>query len=165
MKRFFETGVLDPESKTNRTRAGNGITADELLKYLDCTAQYAGKITASLTANGKTLSGTSLVPTGAGLTVTASNPDSVSVSTLACTIVILGDVNKNGRIDSGDAKLMIDHYMGKRKLEGDALIAADVNRNGRVDSGDAVKNTIKYSSPADYTTALNKSRKKQQSVI
>ena len=153
--------ILDPESKTNRTHAGNGITADELLKCLDYNTEYAGQITASLTSDGKKLSGTSLVPTGARLTVTASNPDSISVSTLACTIVILGDVNKNGRIDSGDAKLMIDHYMGKRKLTGDALTAADVNRNGRVDSGDAVKNTIKYSSPSDYTTALNKSRKKQ----
>ncbi|MBR6920737.1 MAG: dockerin type I repeat-containing protein, partial [Clostridia bacterium] len=77
------------------------------------------------------------------------------------TVVILGDVNKNGRIDSGDAKLMIDHYMGNRKLTGDALIAVDVNRNGRVDSGDAVKNTIKYSSPSDYTTSLNKNKKAQ----
>ncbi len=153
--------VLDPLSKTDRTKAGNGITADDLLKCLEYSTEYAGQITASLTVNGAALNGTSLVPTGAKLVITADNPDSDYKSVLGCTVVILGDVNKNGRIDSGDAKLMIDHYMGNRKLTGDALIAADVNRNGRVDSGDAVKNTIKYSSPSDYTTSLNKNKKAQ----
>ncbi len=62
------------------------------------------------------------------------------------TIIIVGDTNCNGRIDSGDAVLMRRHFMDIEKLTGAALKAADVNKNGRIDSGDASKNRLKFMS-------------------
>lgn len=146
--------ILDPESKTNKTHAGNGITADELIKSIGCSTENAAQTKVSISNDGVKLSGTALVPTGSKIAITASNTDSASTATATYTVIILGDVNKNGRVDSGDAKLMFDHYMGSKNLTGYVFMAADVNRNGRVDSGDAVKNTVKYSKAANYATAL-----------
>lgn len=60
------------------------------------------------------------------------------------TIIIVGDTNGNGKIDSGDAALMRMHYLKTSYMSGAALKAADTNRNGKLDSGDAAMNRIKY---------------------
>ena len=75
--------------------------------------------------------------------MTASNASGGS-ATVTYTVIILGDTNCNGRIESGDATRISLHYAGVRTMTGDALLAADANRNGRVESGDAVKISVKY---------------------
>ncbi len=52
---------------------------------------------------------------------------------------IIGDVNSDGKINSTDALLCLQHSVGKIKLEGDAFTAADVDKNGFVNSSDALK--------------------------
>ena len=51
---------------------------------------------------------------------------------------LLGDVNGNGRIDISDARAVINHYLGRDEIVGEAaLLAADVNSNDRIDISDA----------------------------
>jgi len=50
--------------------------------------------------------------------------------------VMIGDVNGNGKVDSTDARLVLQ-YAVKKISSLDALDAADVDGNGRVDSTDA----------------------------
>ena len=153
-KKIIILDILDPESITDFRLSGNGITAKRLAELVNFTYENASTSQMSITVNNTKLSDSALVPTGAEIIVTASNPDSNVTAQTTYTIVILGDTNCNGRIDSGDAKLMLDHYFGTATLKEYALIAADVNCNGRVESGDAVKNSVKYNRPADYKSDL-----------
>lgn len=51
---------------------------------------------------------------------------------------ILGDVNKDGAVDTSDAAEVLKANAELGELEADAAEAADVNRDGAVDTGDAV---------------------------
>ena len=146
--------ILDQDSIKDFRLAGNGITAAQFKELASFDAKNASAVTYSIVQNGQKLSGDALIPTGAKVEITAVNPDYSHKVSVTYTVIILGDVNCNGRIDSGDAKQMLDHYLEKKVLKGDSLIAGDVNRNGRVESGDAVRNTVKYNRPADYRSML-----------
>ena len=84
-----------------------------------------------------------LVCTGDTVVVTATNEVGKTV-TVKYVVIVLGDTNMNGIIESGDAVRMTYHFMDEKLMSGYALLAADTNCNGTVDSGDAVKNTAKY---------------------
>ena len=144
--------VLDPASITDPSKAGYGITVKTFTERVKFAVRNYDTVSVTAKAGGATLGENDLVPTGADITVTASNENG-SVS-LTYHVIILGDTNCNGRIDAGDAQLMLSHYFGTSLLTGDALIAADTNLNGGVDSGDAVKNTVKFNRPADYVSLL-----------
>ena len=120
-----------------------GINAKQLQtavrKYFnDSSAEVT--IYSGLTASG-------LVANGASIYVSGSRAGSY-------TVIIMGDTNCNGKIDSGDAVKMRNHYFGTATLSGVALEAADMNRNGKVDAGDAVKNRVKYQNWRGYRSAL-----------
>ena len=51
--------------------------------------------------------------------------------------VVFGDVNGDGKINSGDAALTYAYVNGKIKLKEGQLKAADVNGDGKINSGDA----------------------------
>lgn len=55
---------------------------------------------------------------------------------------ILGDVNGDGKIDSGDATIVLLHYAKIKILDNELM--ADVNRDGKVDSGDATLILLHY---------------------
>ena len=86
---------------------------------------------------------------------TAENVDGVK-ATVTYDIVVMGDTNCNGRVESGDAVKIDRHFKGQQKLTGLVFLAADSNRNGRLESGDAVKIMVKYQNGASYVTALKK---------
>ena len=52
---------------------------------------------------------------------------------------MLGDVNLDGNINTGDAVMILRHVAQLSTLEGEALANADVNGDGNVNTGDAVK--------------------------
>ncbi|MBQ7670598.1 MAG: dockerin type I repeat-containing protein, partial [Clostridia bacterium] len=146
--------VLDPESVTDKMRAGYGVTVDQFDTVIGFEILNAENIDVVFKAKGRTLDASALVPTGAEVTVTATNPDSDVTATATYTVIIIGDVNCNGRVDSGDALQMMNYYFGNISFSEFQLMAADVNRNGVVESGDALKNTVKYNRPRDYKSNL-----------
>ncbi len=128
-----------------------GVTVEELLALLGVEYQ-ADKLTLTLT-NSK--EGSGLVCNGSILTITAANNDGHSVS-VSYVIIVLGDVNGNGRIEVADTYLIAATRVGTSKVELSqyALLAADVNMNGGLDVADASRNSNKIVFWADYTTRL-----------
>ena len=121
----------------------SGINARQLQTAV---RKYFNDNSAEVTVNsGLTAAGR--VANGAGISVTGGHAGSY-------TVIIMGDTNCNGKIDSGDAVKMRNHYFGTATLSGVALEAADMNRNGKVDAGDAVKNRVKYQNWSGYRSAL-----------
>lgn len=49
-----------------------------------------------------------------------------------------GDVNLDDKIDARDALAIVDHFLKKSLLTGDALVAANVNADSTVDARDAL---------------------------
>ncbi len=163
----YTVKVLDPtldsiEVKVDDVVLGAKVDAGKKLLYLDVRAdgmsqadfeQYvtpklSNAKTSKVTIEGKTSAG--LIPTGATLTITAENPDSSVKVNETYTIIILGDTNRNGEIDSGDASMMMSHFFGFKIMTGAALLAADTNQNGEIDSGDATMNQVKFLLPQNY---------------
>lgn len=142
--------VLDPESYSDKMRAGYGVTAGSFGTVVGFEILNAETVEMKFTAKGKELASGALVPNGTELTVTATNPDSDVTATATYTVIIIGDVNCNGSVDSGDALQMMSYYFGRLSLSEIQLIAADVNCNGDIDSGDALKNMVKYNRPRNY---------------
>ncbi len=129
----------------------SGVTVEELLVLLGVEYQ-ADKLTLTLT-NSK--EGSGLVCNGSTLTITATNNDGHSVS-VSYVIIILGDVNGNGRIEVADTYLIAATRVGTSNVELSryALMAADVNMNGGLDVADASRNANKVVFWDSYTTRL-----------
>ncbi|MCL2487645.1 MAG: glycoside hydrolase N-terminal domain-containing protein [Oscillospiraceae bacterium] len=51
--------------------------------------------------------------------------------------ILLGDVNRNDRVDIGDARLILQHLVDKITLDAGQLVLADVNRDSKVTISDA----------------------------
>ena len=49
----------------------------------------------------------------------------------------LGDINEDGKVNSRDAKLALQYYVGKTKLTENQKLAGDVNKDGEINSRDA----------------------------
>lgn len=60
-----------------------------------------------------------------------------------------GDVNGDGRVDSTDARLVLQAYAGKTTLDADAAAAGDVDGDGKVTSADARLILQKYAGKID----------------
>lgn len=153
--KYIIIDVVDPASITDNKLAGYGITVDKFNTVVDFETLHASEENYKLYIKGTEAAAGALVPNGAQVVVTATNPDSDVTAEVTYTVVVIGDVNCNGRIDSGDAGLMMRHFFGHTTLEGYRLIAADVNHNDRVDAGDASKNQVKYNRPAGYVSSWN----------
>lgn len=97
-----------------------------------------------------------LICTGTVVTATAHNDDTNETDEVTYTIVILGDVNKNGLNDAGDASLIANYLvkMDDSDLDNLQAIAADISRNGRIDIGDSVFVLNKCNETGKYTTHL-----------
>lgn len=52
---------------------------------------------------------------------------------------ILGDVNEDGSVNTMDAMLVVNHFVGNTELTGNRLFAADVNGDGFVNTLDAMR--------------------------
>ena len=131
----------------------NGLTVAELMNLLKFNVKNADSI--GYTFGDGTLAMTDLVANGTTLTVVATN--AAGSASVEYTIIILGDVNCNGRIESGDAMLIAQIYTGIFTEPGvHQTLAADVSDNGRLESGDAVLIARKYVDWDNYTTSLKK---------
>lgn len=126
-----------------------GMSGDNLTKQITITATNAEKVKISYEKLAS-----SNVTTGTVLTASATNYDYSGQVTKSYELIVLGDVNRNGRIDSADANLIVCHYVGQVSLSGAALKAADVNCDGTVDATDADVLCRKYIRRDSYSSYL-----------
>jgi hypothetical protein len=130
-----------------------GLSVEEFTKLLSAAVTNDADGKAVIKVEGYTE--TNLICTTAKVTLIAENIEGVQ-SVATYDIVVVGDTNCNGRIESGDGVRIDKHYLGITEMSGLVLLAADTNRNGRIESGDGVKIDVKYLNGAKYTTALKK---------
>ena len=126
-----------------------GMSGEKLTGQITVPAINAEKVTISYQNLGS-----SGVATGTILTASASNYDYSGKVTKNYELIVLGDVNRNGRIDSADANLIVCHYIGQVVLSGSQLKAADVNCDGTVDATDADVLCKKYIRRDSYSSYL-----------
>ncbi len=93
--------------------------------FADVTAKYSGATLAS---------GTETLGTGA----------KININGVEYTVIKLGDVNGDGKTNSGDYVLLKNHIMEQGNLDGIYYKAGDVNGDGKTNSGDyvVIKNSI-----------------------
>lgn len=85
-------------------------------------------------ASGKTITGSNKLGTGSVITVT----DLDGKTKYNYTVIMYGDVNGDGMINSADYIVIKNYIMGKVKLSSSALKGADPDRSGSVNSADYV---------------------------
>lgn len=131
--------------------AADGITTTSMAKSMSMSAENSEVVAMSFTG-GVSIKGETFVANGCIVTATATNYDSNKSAKKTYKIILLGDVNGNGRVDAADAHLIVRQASGSGSLSGNALLAADANRDGTVTVADAellCKKYVKdnYSSP------------------
>lgn len=118
-----------------------GITSAEFeaaLKLYTTNADWQSfEYKVSADAEYTVLAGTDLICTGFVVKATAHSNYTDAIDTVEYTIVVLGDVNKNGKTEAGDASLVAQNLVNGVELDYLQFLAADINRNNRVDVGDA----------------------------
>jgi len=134
---IYDPGT-NPGGTTLTDVAGNNFPASDTLT-INCgsgpvpTATVAGPTATTGPTNTPGPTSTAGPPTNTPLPRTATP---VPPPRTATPVIELGDVNKNGAVDSIDAALVLQHDAGL--LELDNLDHADVNRDGEVNAVDAL---------------------------
>lgn len=132
----------------------NGMTVAELKALLKFYADNADTI--DIVIGDGTLKDTDLVANGTKVTATAKRNGVSEVDVVTYTIIVLGDLNCNGRIEVGDAVYISRMLVGEITFTDIQTLAADTNCNGRTDIGDATRIASKYVDSKNYETMLGK---------
>lgn len=129
--------VVDEDTKTLYLDGlTNGVTTDALDGYF--SMDYVNAIGVKISfKNTVSVNGATCVANGSTLVVTADNPDYEGTVSRSYKIVLLGDVNGNGRIDAADASLILRYVNKGEELSATALLAADANCDGQITAKDA----------------------------
>lgn len=130
-----------------------GITTDAMAKLISMTADYAEAVEYSFTGTA-TVNGKTCVANGCTMVASAVNYDYAQTVKKTYTIVLLGDVNGNGRVDSADASLIACHANGSKTLDDSLLAAADANQDGQITAADAELICNKYVKASSYDSPL-----------
>lgn len=130
-----------------------GITTADLAERVSMQADYAEDVEFSFKGTVN-VDGRICVANGTVMTAKAYNNDCNVTATKTYKIVLLGDLNGNGRADSADASILARFVSGTGTIEGDALAAADVNQDGAVTEIDADLICKKYVRSGSYRSSL-----------
>lgn len=144
----------------------NGITLADLAQMFDFSTYYAD--TTSLTADAEAFNrnnlGEDVLVNGAQFTIKAVN--AFGEDTRTYTLVILGDTNSDGMINSGDATRIFKTWMHEfgggaalsRPMTELEIYAGNTNADDVLSSGDCVKIMVKWlfetADQGTYTTSL-----------
>ncbi len=132
-----------------------GLTVEQFAQQLNVPVfnDTDDKAEVVVSYGNEALTGTELIRTEAKVSLTAENEN--GKTTVVYDVVVIGDVNRNGEVDSGDAALIQRYFFKEVKLTDLQADAADTNRSGETESGDAVKNQVKYNDAANYQSNLH----------
>lgn len=98
------------------------------------------------------VTGDELICTGYTFTIMAY--DGVNYHSETHKLVIAGDTNGDGKINSGDAVRITGYFHNNGSLSEAEKIAADLNGNDEIDISDAVKLSYKYTNFDNYNSAF-----------
>ncbi|MBR2902740.1 MAG: hypothetical protein IKC38_05995 [Clostridia bacterium] len=131
----------------------DGISIHDLTGLISMEASNADDVT--FTVNGSVyVNGKDCVKNGSTIIASANNRDTKTTATRTYNIVLVGDVNGNGRIDAADASLIVRASDGKVSLSDLAIAAADADRDGSVSAADADVICKKYVRVGSYKSPL-----------
>lgn len=133
--------------------AASGITTDSLAQAVTMEAENAEGVDATF-QNTVTVNGRNCVTNGTTMVLTAANYDFETKISKTYRLIVLGDLNGNGRSDSADASIIMRHLSGAQVLTGDDLLIADVDGDGQVTEADAFRICKKYVRSGSYSSAL-----------
>ncbi len=137
----------------------NGKTLNELQNSLTFADLAACKVTLDIDGNN----GTALVKTADTMFVTATDSEGNVVASIVYTVIVMGDVNCDGKALSNDATAIMQIYFGNVSATKPMLLAADINCDGTIaepviGAADAQRIMHKYfdwgKTEGGYTTAL-----------
>lgn len=131
----------------------DGISTDALSTLITMDADNAEGVDVTF-KNVVDVDNKKCVTNGTMITMTAANYDYPTKTSKSYRIIVLGDVNGNGRLDAADASVILQSVNGTLELSGDALIAADTDLDGLVTEADAFRICKKYVSGYTYKTVL-----------
>ncbi len=112
-----------------------GLTVSQFKKLIKLQAENADVI--DIVIGDGTLADSDLVANGTKMTATARRNGTNETDVVTYDIIVLGDINCNGRIESGDAVMISRMLVGEIKFNKAQKLAADTNCNDRTDIGDA----------------------------
>ena len=124
----------------------DGITVDEFKSLITLNAVNADAIEMTVAVKDNA----SIVRNGSVLTAVASSSSTSETATVKYTVIILGDVNGNGRNEAGDAALISANTVKLNTFDELQTYAADINANDRCDIGDASIVARKYTDWENY---------------
>ena len=114
------------ESENGFKLEDKNIVCEPNIKVSDIKKVYEGAVVKN---GSSTVSDSSNVGTGYSLTYDGKT----------YTIIVLGDVNSDGKVNTGDTLAMSQHIEDFKKITGtNNLKAADVNEDGKVNTGDSL---------------------------
>lgn len=138
--------ITNTSATVGATATPEIVAKDGTTGYVDNERKYVYGVTAGDVAanyfeatNGGTLTwdvGTAASENGTGATVTLKDSKGTDVATY--TLIIFGDVNGDGAVDSADAVQVKRVSVLLATLDGAYAFAGDYNADGAVDSADAV---------------------------
>ena len=130
----------------------SGITVGEFKALLKLKANNADSI--EIIIGDGTLSDSDLIVNGAKLTAIAKRNNVDEVDVISYTVVVMGDINCNGRVEVGDAVLISRMLVGEYEFNEIQALASDTNCNGRTDIGDATRIANKIVDWDNYESML-----------
>jgi hypothetical protein len=135
------------------THAKNGITEADLKASLGFAAENNDSLKIEIT-NTTQGNKTGLVGTGAVVTAIAESSYTGTNATVSYTVIILGDVNGDGKVSTTDAAATLSAVVNSTALSEIQVLAANINNNARLDIGDAALSLNKAVYPDEYTSLL-----------
>jgi hypothetical protein len=129
----------------------SGMTLDEL--YASMSFRELTDYTVKFSIEGN--SGSGLVKTADRLVVTASNAEGRQVAQITFVVIVMGDTNCNGKVNSSDAAVTKNISMGKASTL-EARMAADVNFSGTVETPKVNSNDVSHIMSKWFAWDLNK---------
>ena len=104
-------------------------TVEKLLENIIISDKYVIKI---IDKNGKNLQGQDLVGTGSKVQIFVNNPlDTQEVLICEYSIIVYGDIDGNGKINSVDLLKLQRHILGIEEIDFVAQKAGNINKNGK----------------------------------